>query len=112
MTDVVDFVWVFADQVRAALMGFNLWLVVLVSAVIGLFPGNPVLRALIATALSLAINTLWPLIYGLWPVPPDLLAMETHIRMFAAFIIALATLWLVQKIKAVFILKPIKTRKE
>lgn len=91
MSDMIDFLAIIVDQVRASLMGLSLLPVLVISLLIGIIQSQKTayaLKALLATVLSLGVSALWPVTYGLTPVWPDIMAIETHVRVVVTFALA------------------------
>lgn len=86
-----DIFWVIVDQVRASLVGLSLLPVLIISLLIGIIQSKKTgyaLKALLATVLSLGVVALWPVVDGLTPVWPDVMAIETHVRVVVTFVLA------------------------
>ncbi|WP_140984214.1 hypothetical protein [Asticcacaulis tiandongensis] len=111
MSDIVDFLAVIVDQVRASLVGLSLLPVLVISLLIGIIQSKKTayaLKALLATGLSLGVAALWPLKDGLTPVWPDVMAIETHIRLLVTFVLAFLIIRFLCVIKNTISLTPKK----
>ncbi|ESQ80858.1 hypothetical protein [Asticcacaulis sp. YBE204] len=111
MASVIDLTLVLSDLIVAALNGLNWIPVVVFSLLIGVIQSQKtayLIKALLATGLALIINALWPLAFGLTPVLPDPLAIETQIQTALMFVAAFLIIRFLCVIKNTISLTPKK----
>lgn len=104
MDEFEQFLWAIADSTQAALIGLNIIPVCLFSLVIGLVlpRGRTWLKAPLAVIPAMLIAAIWPWIHGAEAIWPDLMQMETEIQAMVLFVIAWASIWLCERMKALF----------
>jgi len=81
MSDAIALYSLLSDLVLAALNGLDLWPAVLGALMAALLIRLPLAaRLILGLSLTLLLNSLWPLWYGLPPVTPDFGAPEFVIQ--------------------------------
>jgi len=92
MDEAVQFFWAMVDATQAALIGLNLVPVIALAMAVGLAAGGRFywLKALAAVALAIPVAALWPQVYGMSPIWPDLTQIEAEIQVCVQLAIAWA----------------------
>ena len=82
MDEALQFFWAMVDATQAALIGLNLAPVIVVALIAGLAVGGRryLLKTIAAVALAVPIAALWPIVYGMSPIWPDLTQIEAEIQ--------------------------------
>ena len=96
MDEATQFFWAMIDATQAALIGLNLVPVIILALVIGLGAGGNryLVKTLAAVAPAIVIVALWPKVYGMNPIWPDLLQIEAEIQVA----IQLALAWAIIRV--------------
>ena len=92
MDEATQFFWAMVDATQAALIGLNLVPVLVLATAVGLAAGGRYywLKALAAVALAVPVAALWPKVYGMSPIWPDLTQIEAEIQVGVQFVAAWA----------------------
>ncbi len=92
MDEVTQFFWAMVDATQAALIGLNLVPAIVLAMIAGLAAGGRYywLKAVGAVALAVPAAALWPQVYGMSPIWPDLTQIEAEIQVGVQFVIAWA----------------------
>lgn len=90
MDEAMQFFWAMVDATQAALIGLNLVPVILVALIVGLaFGGNRyLLKTLVAVAPAILIAAVWPKVYGMSPIWPDVTQIEAEIQIGVQLVLA------------------------
>ena len=92
MDEATQFFWAMIDATQAALIGLNLVPVIVLALVIGLGAGGNryLVKTLAAVAPAIVIAALWPKVYGMSPIWPDMLQIEAEIQVVIQLVLAWA----------------------
>ena len=90
MDEAMQFFWAMVDATQAAFIGLNLVPVTVVALIVGLGLGGNryLLKTLAAVAPAMLIAALWPMVYGMSPIWPDLTQIEAEIQVGVQFVLA------------------------
>ncbi|MGZ3298595.1 MAG: hypothetical protein ACXU8U_11360 [Asticcacaulis sp.] len=114
MGESVQFFWAMLDAGQAALIALNPVPVIVLALLIGLVqPGRgfTLLKSVAAVVPALIVAALWPQVYGMSPIWPDLAQIETQIQIAVQLIVAaliIRGLWSVKVAAAHALHRPIK----
>jgi hypothetical protein len=114
MDEVSQFFWAMVDATQAALIGLNLVPAIVLAVVLGLAAGGRYywLKALGAVVLALPVAALWPQVYGMSPIWPDLTQIEAEIQVGVQFGLAWAIILALGAVKHIAahatVRKPVK----
>ncbi len=86
----MQFFWAMVDATQAALIGLNLVPAIVAALIIGLATGGRFywLKAIVAIVLAFPVTALWPRVYGMGPIWPDLTQIEAEIQVGVQFVMA------------------------
>ena len=86
----MQFFWAMVDATQAALIGLNLVPAIVAALIIGLATGGRFywLKAIVAIVLAFPVTALWPKVYGMSPIWPDLTQIEAEIQVGVQFVMA------------------------
>lgn len=93
MDEALQFFWAMVDATQAALVGLNLVPVIVVALVVGLAAGGRhyLLKAVLTVIPAVIITALWPKVYGMSAIWPDLAQIEAEIQVA----VQLALAWVI-----------------
>ena len=86
----MQFFWAMVDATQAALIGLNLVPAIVAALIVGLATGGRFywLKAIVAIVLAFPVTALWPKVYGMSPIWPDLTQIEAEIQVGVQFVMA------------------------
>ncbi len=118
MDEVMQFFWAMVDATQAALIGLNVVPVIVLSLIIGLGQGLGqsgrglyFLKAIVAVVPAIAAAALWPQVYGMSPIWPDVTQLEPEIQIVVQLVIAwviIRAMWSLKSAAANATTKPAK----
>ncbi len=90
MDEAMQFFWAMVDATQAALIGLNLVPVSLTALIIGLGLGGQryLLKTLLAAVPAILIAAVWPKVYGMNPIWPDVTQLEAEIQIGVQLVLA------------------------
>lgn len=90
MDEAMQFFWAMVDATQAALIGLNLVPVLLVAPIVGLGVGGSryLLKTLLAAMPAILIAAVWPKVYGMSPIWPDVTQLEAEIQIGLQLVLA------------------------
>ena len=90
MDGVMQFFWAMVDATQAAMIGANMVPILVVALIIGLATGGRFywLKAIVAVVVAFPVAALWPKVYGMSPIWPDLTQIEAEIQVGVQFVLA------------------------
>jgi hypothetical protein len=90
MDGVMQFFWAMVDATKAAMIGCNLVPAIVVALIIGMATGGRFywLKAIVAVVVAFPVAALWPKVYGMSPIWPDLAQIEAEIQVVVQFVLA------------------------
>ena len=93
MDEALQFFWAMVDATQAALIGINLAPVIVLALVVGLATGGRhyILKAALTVIPAVVIAALWPKVYGMTAIWPDLTQIEAEIQVA----VQLALAWVI-----------------
>lgn len=93
MDEALQFFWAMVDATQAALIGLNLAPVVVLALIVGLAAGGRhyFLKAVLTVVPAVVAAALWPKVYGMAAIWPDLTQIEAEIQVA----VQLALAWVV-----------------
>jgi len=93
MDEALQFFWAMVDATQAALIGLNLVPAIVLALVVGLAAGGRLylLKAVLAVVPAVVIAALWPKVYGMGAIWPDLTQIEAEIQVA----VQLALAWVI-----------------
>ena len=103
MDEATQFFWAMVDATQAALIGLNLVPAIALALIIGLASGGKFywLKAIAAVVLAFPVAALWPRVYGMSPIWPDLTQIEAEIQVGVQFVLAWAIIMAGGSVKSV-----------
>lgn len=102
MDGFLQFFWAMVDAGQAAMIGLNAIPVIVLAILVGLAQmgrGAYSLKAILAVVPAIVIAALWPKVYGMSPIWPDVTQIEAEIQIGVQFILAwmiIRVLWSVK----------------
>ncbi len=103
MDGFLQFFWAMVDATQAALIGLNAIPVIVLALLVGAAQtgkGVYSLKALLALIPGIAIAALWPKIYGMGAIWPDVTQLEPEIQIVVQFILAWVIIRVLWSLKA------------
>ncbi len=96
MDEAMQFFWAMVDATQAALISLNLVPVIVLALVIGLGAGGRLylLKAVVAVMVAIPIAAMWPKVYGMEPIWPDVTQLESEIQIGVQLVLA----WLIVRV--------------
>jgi len=93
MDEAIQFFWAMVDATQAALIGLNLVPAIVLAIIVGLAAGGRhyVVKSAVAVIIAIPITALWPRVYGMNPIWPDVRQLEVEIQIG----VQLAVAWMI-----------------
>ena len=90
MDEAMQFFWAMVDSTQAAFIGMNLVPAIAIALIVGLAAGGRFywLKAIAVVVLAVPVAALWPKVYGMSPIWPDLTQIEAEIQVGVQFVLA------------------------
>ena len=90
MDEAMQFFWAMVDAAQAALIGLNPVPVTLMALIVGLGLGGNryLLKTLVAATPAILIAAVWPMVYGMSPIWPDVTQLEAEIQIGVQLVLA------------------------
>jgi len=93
MDEATQFFWAMVDATQAALIGLNLVPAIVLALILGLAVGGRhyLIKALVTVVPAVLVAAVWPKVYGMSPIWPDLTQIEAEIQV----VVQLALIWVI-----------------